>query len=76
MVKPADTRLFEQAIFILRADAPVGQSEDRIMREACAVADQYLRRTDRRRRPVTLLCTLCAAAGAVLTGLIWLLSSL
>ena len=67
-----DPKLFEQAIFILRDDAVgrEGITEAKLMQEA-----NRLLETDRKSKGfVTGL--LWAFAGAALTGVLWLLSSL
>ncbi len=74
VVKSPDTRLFEQAIFILRDDVlnKTGTSADDIMKEACLVADQYVRRTRRYKRSGKWLSAfLYVVAGAALTAMVW-----
>lgn len=76
VVKSPDTRLFEQAIFILRDDVlnQKGTSADDIMKEACRVADQYVRRTHRYRHGIKWLSAVCyVVAGAALTAMVWFL---
>lgn len=75
VVKTPDTRLFEQAIFILKEDAPaVGDRE--LMKEACRAADEYLRsRTERTPARLWLRRTALLLAGAGATGAAWLLSA-
>lgn len=72
VVRPEEGASFEQAIFIVKD----GSGQD-VMREACAVAERYLRQsgtiTRRWHRRFTLgqmFLSACAGAGAV--GLIWL----
>lgn len=67
VVHSPDKKLFEQAIFILKEDA-VGITEDALLREARRAATP--REKPRGNGPVW------AAAGAGLTGLAWLLTSL
>ena len=77
VVKSPDARLFEQAIFILRDDAinKSGTSADEVMREACRVADQYVRKTHKQKMPGKWVpAVLFSVAGAALTAMIWLLS--
>ena len=66
VVKPPQGGMFEEAIFILKEDA-CGVDAGQVLREACAVANDY----------VTQNCTaksryipaiLFAAAGALITG--------
>ena len=72
VVHAPDPKLFEQAIFILKADA-VGQegiTEEALLKEA----DQLIRtsgKTEKRR----LSGAVWAAAGALITGVIWLVSA-
>jgi hypothetical protein len=79
VVKSPDAKLFEQAIFILRDDAinKSGTSAEEVMREACLVADQYVRKSRRHRFPGKWLpAVLFSVAGAALTAMIWLLNML
>lgn len=70
LVRPAEPRLFEQAIFILRADVAVdGISDEMLLKEASLAAQQKERR-------FLGSGPLWACAGAVCTGLIWLLTFL
>ncbi len=75
VVRSPDTRLFEQAIFLLREDAPEVSDGD-LLQQACRVTEHYVRTGDaktprRRRRGVVTF--LLGAAG---TGLVWALSLL
>ncbi len=76
VVKTPDTRLFEQAIFILKEDAPeVGDRE--VMKEACRAADEYLqRRAERAPTRLWLRRAALLLLGAGTTGAAWLLSAL
>lgn len=51
VVRPPDTKLFEQAIFLLRDGADGGISDEALLRQARQAAGQYLQasRTPRRR---------------------------
>jgi len=77
VVRPPDTELFDQAIFILRdRAAPGGVTDEQILEEARRAADLYLRtRTHRalgvRLRP--LFDLLFGALGAAVVWVIWLL---
>lgn len=74
VVHPNDTRVFEQAIFVVREGG-----EHDALKEACAVAERYLQNTVRRapRRRYTLPQLLGAGGvGACVTGLVWALSLL
>lgn len=71
VVQPEDSAVFEQAIFIVRD----GERQD-IIKEARAVAEQYLRQSSQRvrryrRRFTGLQMLLSAGGGALLTGLVW-----
>ena len=78
VVRFPDTRMFEQAIFILRDDAAkAGVSADDVVREACGVAGRYVRQPVHAERGRRLrVPVFCASLGAALTGLAWLLSVL
>lgn len=75
VVKSPDPNLFEQAIFLLREDAPrEGPPEEQVLQCAQDVADAYLLRVSpkgRRRRFLTPL--LFALGGALLASALWLL---
>ena len=76
VVRPDDGRVFEQAIFIVRDG---GVQKHDVLREACAVAERYLKSTVRRApyRRYTRLQLLCAGGvGAALTGIAWALAAL
>ena len=71
VVHSPDPKLFEQAIFILKEDAkPV--TDEALLKEA----DKMLRTgvSGRKRRPV-LQGPVWACGGAVVTGLLWLITS-
>lgn len=76
VVKSPDPKLFEQAIFILREDAlgNQGVTDEEILRQARQAANGYLAQRRRGKRPVPK--GLYALAGAVSTGLIWILTVL
>ncbi len=78
VVKAPDTKLFEQAIFLLREDAleKNGVGERELLEEARRVADGYAaqRITPKRRRKLTPICW--SAIGALPVGLAWCLSYL
>lgn len=77
VVRFPDTRVFEQAIFIVREDATAtGISADQVLREACQVADGYVRRGRAPRRGSFPAALLYAGAGAGVMGLAWLLTML
>lgn len=70
VVDAPEPKLFEQAIFIIKdGTAPV--SDEALMKEA----DQLLRSaTADRKRKIDRFAPLWAIGGALVTGLIWLLS--
>jgi hypothetical protein len=78
VVKFPDAKVFEQAIFILREDAPhTGVSAGDVLQEAIQVADNYL--TPRRRRAMPFAPYVAAAwatGGAAATGLAWLIATI
>lgn len=81
IVRAPDTKLFDEAIFILRdgVEGPgrgVGQEE--ILSEARRVAQLYVSRNTRpkKKRGISLVPgVIFAAAGAGAVGLLWLISS-
>ena len=71
VVKSPEPQLFEQAIFILRDDAPQdGITDEMLLREAQAVAKASQKRKWYASGPAW------ACAGAASTALVWLLSLL
>ncbi len=79
VVKTPDPKLFEQAIFIVKEDAFVGDgvSADDVLAEAQAVADRYVKQSrgwGKRVRKMT--GPLYVVAGAVLASLVWFLTTL
>lgn len=73
VVHSPDPKLFEQAIFILREDAvKEGVSEEALLKEARSAAVTGESRSLRK----GLLYLLSGAAGAAVTGMVWLLQSL
>ena len=77
VVRSLDTKLFEQAIFLIRDGAipRQGVTEADILREANAAADAYLKERLERRRELPYRF-LWALAGAFATGAVWLLTVL
>ena len=78
VVRSLDTKLFEQAIFMIRdgAAARQGITDEDIMREANAAADACLREHTEpvaRKRGIRIFW---AACGALITGAAWLLTVL
>ena len=74
VVRPQESDLFEQAIFILREDAlgKDGMSDRAILRQAQQAAGSYVPAGKRRALPLGK--ALWAAGGALVTGLAWLLT--
>lgn len=77
VVRSPDIRYFEQAIFFVKDDAmnQKGISAQRVLEEACRVADGYIRQNSKKlihRIPAPAFF----AMGAALTAVIWLISAL
>ena len=75
VVRSLDTKLFEQAIFLIRDGAlpRQGVTEEDILKEANAAADTYLQeKLDKPAVIPALRSALWALAGAAATGLAWL----
>ncbi len=71
VVRSPDPELFEQAIFILKEDAAArGITDEMLLKEACKAAQ-----TGRKKR-ILNNGPLWAGGGAVVTGLIWLITAL
>ena len=75
VVNSPDTELFEQAIFIVRADAASegGVTAQRLVDEACSVANSCVRPRMPRRRSTAP--RFWSGMGAGFIGLIWLLTT-
>lgn len=72
VVQSPDKKLFEQAIFILKEDA-VGVTDEQLMKEAQrAIRNPKLDGKQRHYR----FGMVCACAGAMLTGIVWMVTSL
>ena len=73
MVKSPPGEMFEQAIFIVKDEALQNGrlSGDTILKEACRVANGYLRRSGPKKFPFDWKLLASAAAGAALTGGVW-----
>ncbi len=79
VMKTSDTKLFEQAIFLLKEDAleRQGVTEHQILEEAKRIAEGGLpRRATRTSRLHRLPPLAWSSIGAALTGFVWLLSLL
>lgn len=78
VIRPVDKGLFEEAIFIVRGDAAqAGCSSDDILREACRIAELYMKGGAKKRRGLSALpAPVFAVVGAALTALAWVLTTL
>ena len=75
VVHAPDTKLFEQAIFILKDDVGEGITDEALLKEARSA----IRGSDEKpgkRRHFYLYGAVWAAGGSLLTGLAWLLTVL
>ncbi len=72
VVRPPDSKVFEQAFFIVR-ESPEASRD--VLREACAVAEGYLRapkvRRYTRKRYTRVQLVLAAMGGGGTVGAIW-----
>lgn len=50
VVRCPDTKYFDQAIFMVREDALEGMSPELVLKEACRVADSYIRENVEKRK--------------------------
>lgn len=78
LVRPPDTELFEQAIFILKDKTPEnGVSSEEVLRQAQLAAERYLRTRSRGGRGVgmNLRPFLYALLGAGSASVLWALST-
>lgn len=75
VVRSPDPKLFEQAIFILRENAlgKDGMSDRAILRQAQQAAGSYV--PSGKQRCHLLQGPLWAAGGALVTGLLWILTA-
>lgn len=73
IVRGADSRLFEQAVFFLREDGD-SISEEALLDEAMRAADRYTLHKSRRCKPLPHAIWLLI--GAVSVGVLWALSLL
>ena len=73
VVQTPDPKLFEQAIFILKADAE-GVTDEALLKEANkAIHGPHF---ERKKRKLYLYGPVWACGGAALTGLAWLITAL
>lgn len=75
VVHAPEPKMFEQAIFILKDGAvgAEGVTDNALLKEANALLE---RQSSRRKRTEALAGPLWACGGAVVTGLLWLLTTL
>lgn len=72
VLQSPETKMFEQAIFILKDGSP-SVTDDELLMEA----DRLIKSpTPGRKRKLTMYGPVWACGGAVLTGMLWLLSTL
>ena len=72
VVQSPDKKLFEQAIFILKDDA-VGVTDEQLMKEAQRAIRNPKMDGKQKRYHFGLVC---ASVGAMLTGIVWVITSL
>ena len=73
LVHSPDPKLFEQAIFILREDAQ-GVTDEELLKEADRVLKSH--RSERKSPRLMLYGPVWACGGAMLTGILWILTAL
>lgn len=71
IVKPKEEKFFEQAIFIVRDEDVSGED---VLKEACAVAAEYLERKSTSKKTRIFRYGISAIIGALLMGGFWILS--
>ena len=71
VVKPQKTELFEEAIFILKEEAVRRVDAEEVLKEACAVANDYVAQNCERKK-WQLPPPVFAVFGALFTGVLWL----
>ncbi len=77
VVKSPDTKLFEEAIFLVRDDAAhKGVTKEDLLKEASRVAGVSLDRAKHDRLEKLRRAAPPALAGAAATGALWLISSI
>ena len=79
VIKPTDTKLYEQAIFLMKEDGLEhhGVSERQFLEEAQKLCESYcMKPTNKGAKIPVLRPLLWGGVGAVLTGFAWLLSLL
>ncbi len=78
VIKPSDTKLYEQAIFLMKEDALErhGISEKQFLEEAQRLCEAYSANAPKKSSTPVIRPLLWSILGAVLTGFAWLLSTL
>lgn len=79
VVRPQEKGLFEEVLFIVRGDAfgERGCSAEDIIREASRAAEAYMKNgSGTRRRTSRIPAPIFAVAGAAVTAIIWIMTSL
>lgn len=74
VVEAPEPKLFEQAIFILKADMGEGITDDALLKEARKII--HGSETGSKKRHIYLYGAFWATGGALLTGLAWLVTVL
>ena len=76
LIKSPDPRLFEEAIFIVKEDVvSKGVTQNEILKEARAVADEYIRANSKKKKAFRLPAPAYALLGAAATVVTWLAAS-
>ena len=76
MVQSPDPELFENAIFILKNEAFLKETDPNdILKQAQQIADEYVRTNleKKKTRFSPIVCVSAGAVGGILLGLLWLL---
>ena len=76
VVVKSPTKIFEEAIFILK-EAPLvqyGVDANQIVKEACSIAEHYDGKLRRRKASKNISSISFIALGAAITGLLWIAS--
>lgn len=79
VIRPAEKGIFEEAIFIVRGEAlnDKGVTADDIIREACRAADLYMKNSSVKHRGLSKIPPpVFMFAGAAITAIAWILTSL
>lgn len=74
MVKSPNTDLFEQAFFVIKDDMS-NVTPEKIMSEACRVADDYMKQ-QKHGKSFNVSHIIAALCGCAVTGVIWAICAL